>query len=1105
MNETHSFGYWVRRRRKALDLTQAELAARVGCAEVTIRRIEADERRPSRQIAQRLADQLDVPPDEQLAFIQAARAELGVDRLAPASPAVVHEALGSTTAPAAAAASASPNLLPSGTVTFLFTDIEGSTQLWEQHPQAMSGALARHEALLHQAIGAHGGVVVKHTGDGMHAAFARPTDAVHAALAAQRSLAAEVWGSIGSLRVRMALHTGVSEERDGDYFGVPLNRVARLLATGHGGQVLLSRATQELVREQLPQDVDLRDLGAHRLKDLSHPEQIFQLLSPDLPAAFPPLNALDPRRTNLPAQPTLLIGREQDVAAVCARLRRPEVRLLTLTGPGGTGKTRLGLQVAAELLDAFVDGVYFVDLAPIGDANLVASRIAQALGVQETAARPLVDSLKDYLREKRSLLLLDNFEQVLDAALLIPELLAAAPNLKILVTSREVLHLRGEKEFLVPPLELPDLQLNVAREALSQYAAVQLFIARALDVKSDFAVTKANAPAVAEICARLDGLPLAIELAAVRIKLFSPQALLLRLSSRLTMLTGGSRDLPTRHQTLRSTIDWSYNLLDESDKILFARLSVFVGSCTLEAAAAVCNADGDLLRNVVESMASLTDKSLLRHAEGQDGEPRFMMLETVREYALERLAVSGAEETIRQRHANYYLGLVEQAESKLRGSEQIVWFDRLEIEHDNLRTALNWTLGTAGETSVGLRLVGVLWWFWQTRGYWNEGRMWIDRVLAASDRAPTVVRAQALFGASRLTGDPVQARESLMMFRNLGDQEGVAWALNSLANTLYYSQGNAEQALPLLEESVAQFRELGDIYGVTWALGSLGYVLHRQGDNQRALALLEESLELAREQGDTYGIAWRLTFLAWIARDQGNYSRARALSEAGLLLLPTLRDKLGLAQVLDNLGHIAIHQGEQRRAVECFEKSLSLFEALGDKHGYARVLLRLGELARLQGNDTQALRHCNAALTLYQEERNDPAMAWARASLGYIALQQHNNERAEALFTENLILCRNSRDKLSIGACLTALAEIGAEQGKLERAARLLGAADLCFTASGGIKDPITHIDYDRVVIAARTLMDEATFATAWAEGHAMTLEQAIAYALDEDNQDITS
>jgi class 3 adenylate cyclase len=461
-----------------------------------------------------------------------------------------------------------------GTVTFLFTDIEGSTRLWEHNALAMQSALARHDELLRSVVEGCGGYVFKTVGDAICAVFPTAPDALQAALETQRRLLSSVWEQSGPLFVRMALHTGAAEERDGDYFGPPVNRVARLLSAAHGGQVLLSLPTQELVRDQLPAGTSLRDLGEYRLKDLFRPERVYQLLAPGLPVEFPPLRTLDAYRNNLPLQPTPLIGREKEVAEVCERLARPEVRLLTLTGAGGTGKTRLGLQAAAELTERFEDGVFFVPLAAISDPTLVLPAVAGTLGVKEAGGQPLLESLEYYLGEKRILLVTDNFEQVLEAAPVVTGLLSAASKVKVLATSRIPLRLYGEHEYAVPPLGLPDPERPPSVESLTQYEAVRLFVERAQAAKADFSVTNDNAPAVAEICYRLDGLPLAIELAAARIKVLSPQKMLGRLGNRLKLLTGGARDLPERQRTLRSTIEWSYGLLEEGEKVLFARLSV---------------------------------------------------------------------------------------------------------------------------------------------------------------------------------------------------------------------------------------------------------------------------------------------------------------------------------------------------------------------------------------------------------------------------------------------------------------------------------------------------------------------------------------------------
>jgi predicted ATPase/class 3 adenylate cyclase len=652
---------------------------------------------------------------------------------------------------------------PTGTVTFLFTDIEGSARLWERNSQEMQEALARHDELLRTAIEARDGYVFKTVGDAFCAAFGTATDAAEAALACQLALLEEGWAEeVGAIRVRMALHTGAAEERDGDYFGPPVNRVARLMSAAHGGEVLLSLPAQELVRDQLPPGTTLRDLGEYRLKDLFRPERVFQLLAPELPSEFPPLRTLDAYRNNLPLQPTPLVGREKEVAEVCDLLRGEETRLLTFTGPGGIGKTRVALQAAADLLDDFPDGTFFAPLATLTQAELFFSTVAETLGVQETGEQPLDESLKDYLKERRLLLVLDNFEQVLGAAPTVTELLAAAPGLKVLATSRAPLGLYGEHEYDVPPLSVPDVRHLPDLKVLSQYEAVRLFIERAKAAKADFEVTDESAPAVAEICVRLDGLPLAIELAAARIKMLPPNALLHRLGSSLKLLTGGARDLPERQRTLRATIEWSFALLDEGEQVLFGRLAVFSGGRTLEAIEGICDAEGDLAVDTFEGVSSLLDKSLLRQEEGPGGEPRFVMLETVHEFAREKLKESAEAEEIKRIHAQYFLTLAEEAYTELKGANQLQWLEKLEAEHDNMRAALSWALEHK-QVELALRLGSALWWFWWMRGHNSEGRRWLEQALAMDGRGSPEVRAMALAGAGALAseqGDLDRAKEA---------------------------------------------------------------------------------------------------------------------------------------------------------------------------------------------------------------------------------------------------------------------------------------------------------------------------------------------------------
>jgi predicted ATPase/class 3 adenylate cyclase len=821
--------------------------------------------------------------------------------------------------------------LPTGIVTFLFTDIEGSTRLWETRHAAMQQALAHHDAILRDAIEANDGYVVKTTGDGAHAAFVIAADAIAACLAAQRALKAHAWGEL-SLKSRMALHSGTSEQRGGDYYGPALNRAARLMAAGHGGQILLSLATEELLRDHLPADVALRDMGERRLKDLIRPERVYQVIAPDLPADFPPLKTLDARPNNLPAQTTPFIGREQAIRAIKEQLSNAKVRLLTLSGVGGTGKTRLALQAAADMVDEFEHGVFFVPLAALRDPALVVPTIAQAFALREAAGRLLQEQLQDYLREKQMLLVLDNFEQVIDAAPRVSDLLTAAPGLKVLLTSREVLRLSGESDYPVPPLSLPDPKRLPPLERLTQYEAVALFIDRAVAVKPAFAVTHENAPAVAEICHRLDGLPLAIELAAARVRVLPPQRMLVELSHRLSFLMGGTRDLPGRQKTLRRTIDWSHGLLTADEQKLFRRLAVFVGGCALEAIEAVCNIEPDL--HVLETLESLVGKSLVNETEAH-GEARFAMLETIREYSGERLIAAGEAERVRERHRDYFLALAEEAAPKLNGAEQAAWLQHLEEEHENLRAGLDWSLTEAG-SGGGLRLCGAMQKFWWTRGHLAEGREWCVRVLGkagAEDR--THERAKALNAAGVLAyyqGDYLAARgrheESLAIKRELGDRSGVASSLLNLGNVVH-GQGDFASARALLEESLAIRRELGDRGGIAWSLNNLGNVTLDQGDFASARALLEECLAFFRELGDRWNIAISLGNLGEVTHGQGDYPAAGALYKESLAIRRELGDQWGVAWSLEGLAAVVAALGASLPAARIWGTAERLREEIG--------------------------------------------------------------------------------------------------------------------------------------------------------------------------------
>jgi predicted ATPase/class 3 adenylate cyclase len=579
--------------------------------------------------------------------------------------------------------------LPTGTVTFLFTDIEGSTRLLGKLGERYAEVLADYCDITRASFEGVGGHEVDTQGDAFFVVFRRARDAVDAAVAAQRALASHEWPDGLGPAVRMGLHTGEPQLAATGYVGLDIHRAARICSAGHGGQVLLSQTTRDLLEAQLPPDLEIRDLGQHRLKDLAPPQRLYQLLISGLEREFPPLETLDAKPTNLPVQATPLLGRERVTKDVAALLLRDGVRVVTLTGAGGTGKTRIGLQVAAEVVDEFPGGVFFVSLAPLLEPALLLPTIAHALGLGERGAQPLERALAEHLRDKRLLLLLDNFEQLLAAAPVVSALLSMSPTLKVMATSRASLRISAEHEYPVPPLLLPDRERPPEPRLLSQYEAVMLFVERAQSVRPDFELTRENSVAVAEICHRVDGLPLPIELAAARIKILPPQAILERLEQRLDLLTGGARDLPLRQQTLRGTIDWSYELLRPDEQKLFGRLAAFVGGRSLDAVAAVCTTEADDGAGLLDAVAALVDNNLLKRADESE-ESRFLMLETLHEYATERLEESGEAEAVRRRHAEHFLALAEQAETELGGLRQVEWLDRLDREHDNLRASLTW-------------------------------------------------------------------------------------------------------------------------------------------------------------------------------------------------------------------------------------------------------------------------------------------------------------------------------------------------------------------------------------------------------------------------------
>ena len=949
--------------------------------------------------------------------------------------------------------------LPSGTVTFLFTDIEGSTKLAQEHPDVMPALLARHHKILHQAIQSQNGYVFQIIGDAFCATFHSANNALRAALEAQLVLQNESW-TPAAIKVRMGIHTGTAQLTDDKQYSgyATLASTQRIMSAGHGGQVLLSGATRELVRDALPANAELIDLGEKRLKDLLRPEHLYQLNITGLPTTFPPLKTLDAFPNNLPVHLTSFIGRKNEIAEVKQELN--DHRLVTLTGSGGTGKTRLSLQVAAELLEKFDHGVWFVELAPLSDSELIPLTILSAIGIKEQPGKPPLELLKEYLHEKKTLLLLDNCEHLISAsAQVVYTLLKAAPEIKVLASSREALGVKGETSYPVLSLSVPDINQMPFVEQLSKYEAVRLFIDRALLVAPHFVLDKENAFFIAQICHRLDGIPLAIELAAARVKVLSVEQISKRLDDRFRLLVGGARTALPRQQTLRALIDWSYDLLSDPERLLLRRLSVFVGGWTLEAAEAVCSGDGIESYGVLDLLAQLVNKSLVIVDEHtKSGETRYRMLETIRQYAREKLLDAGCGEIVRDKHLGYFVKLTEQAEPELYRSNQLFWFNKLEDEFDNFRMALGWALDTNVES--GLRITSIPWRFWYVHGYFQELGKWLEQLLERYEKTDALhTQALAIFSlcAFRQGDFPETIRlgeKSVQMARMVSDRHLEAFGL-SLHGVYTLLQGNVLDGVPLLEQSLDIFRKMGNKIGQA---NTLEWLSFDNRDLERSIAYAKESLSLYRELGDLNGMANALIVLGRLTLWSGDFSSPVQWLEEALSISHQLGDLPDRSMALSTMGILYFWQGDYQAAIACYEESNLRNEKVGYQYG----------------------------------------SLWNHVRMAHVFLRQGEVQRARRQFADCIEKAYKANFMIVVVYAIEGLASLNVNQGRYQLAIQLYAWADAMREKIGDQRPPVEKDFIAEEFATIHSRMDDNAIMDITENARTMTTEQAIVLALEE-------
>jgi len=988
---------------------------------------------------------------------------------------------------------------PSGYVTFLFTDIEGSTRLSQEYPESIQAAIEKHHLIMHNTIESNNGFVFDNIGDAFCCAFESAEEAVKAAVIVQKNLASEKWNDV-VIKIRIGIHSGAAEWNGENYMGyITLARTARIMSAAYGDQIIISNDAFELFKNNISSEILFRDLGERRLKDLIQPVRLYQIVAEGIREEFPPLKTLDARPNNLPLQLSSFIGRKEELKQIKSILKGK--RLLTLTGPGGTGKTRLALQIAADIIDDFENGVWFIELASLIEPELLPNAIMHTLGIKDQPKQKVEDTLVDYLKDKELLIILDNCEHIIKAcAILSEKILQNSLRIKIISTSREALQCFGEQTHKTLSLETPDPKDKESPEQLTQYEAVRLFVERALSVNKNFRVNNDNAPALAGICHKLDGIPLAIELAAVRIKILSVEKIFDRLDDRFKLLTGGQRTALPRQQTLKALIDWSYDLLSEEERILWSRLSVFSGGWNLDATEEICS-DISVIKkeDILDLLSNLADKSIITFNQENH---RYGMLESIKQYGHEKLIMSNEYKIIQDKFLKFYLELVEAANKNFRGSETAFWINVINCEYKNIEKGLIRSMEST-ENETGARFVGAIAQYWFIRGDLSEGILWLETVIK---KQPEIMdsyfcRVNYFIGKfARLNGDFEKAKiflkGSLQYWREIGNIQGITDTLNSLGVN-EFDQGRFEQAAEYYEENLKIYKESENKKGIAVTLNNMGNVISNLGDFTKAIKLYEECLAIRRELKDELGIGITLNNLGILDFEQGEYEKAYDLLNQSLKIRHRIGDRSGVSISLLNLGHTAYNQGEYLEASNFYKESLKICVDIGDKSLIADSLFNLGKVALEQDGTEQALKFIEESIVISREIKSHSQTAICLYFLGRIAFLKKEYKNAREYYYESINIYCETGNKKDIALNILRLAEFHGFKGHNIQSTKLLGFIKNKYFESNKIKFPLAdQIIFDKLILELKEKLNEKDFLKYYEEGKLITHDQAIEIAI---------